>query len=455
MENLSQSVANVFSLASILNSRSLEQNSQILLSLTRSKESCIAMRQSNCISVLIRIIYDEWIELYDWFEIYKKDTGLGLIETTKLAEIMSRRLNSRKTSTKAIRNLILNTISLDSSKTGENLKLVLTSRKEAKIFDTIMVITNFNDSFFGLIFKKITTENAISFYDALKLNELRDSINDLVKRSFDDDQRNILAEFGVVNVISELIEILWYFLDYFSDDSNDLFFDSINKITIEAIKILNNLTFLNVDLKKTVCSRRFLLRSVFNCLLKCKNTIIKSNTNITSDLVILICLLIRNLSSDEQIEANFVAEFTEISIIYASDINGQISQSTLKALLKTLIDMCANSMENKAVICNLNKALKCLTTLIGLKDHKHECIIELGITLMRSILNYCAMNESCRVELRSFNFYQVILEHSLTSSNLSIVANGCGILWSISRCKSEQRLLWTLGADVKLKGIIH
>ena len=304
---LDESVAHVFSLASILNSRSVEQNSQLLLSLTKSKESCTAMRQSNCMSVLTRIIYDEWTELYDWFDVYKRQQTNFRFDAEKLVEILNRRLHARKTSTKAIRNLILNTTSLDSTKTGENVKLILTSRKEAKIFEAIAVISSFNDAFFSCIFKRIGDESFTlsleeTLFSALKLNELREIISELVKRTFDDAQRGILVEFGAVSAIAELLEIFWQFLGYFSvSDSNDpLYGDMINKITIEALKILHNLTFLNAIMRKSACSRRYMLASIFNCLSKCKESIKSQNRHVTSDLLIVICLFVRNLCSDEQ-----------------------------------------------------------------------------------------------------------------------------------------------------------
>ena len=110
-------------------------------------------------------------------------------------------------------------------------------------------------------------------------------------------------------------------------------------------------------------------------------------------------------------------------------------------------------MQNKATLCKSKGALSFMTSLVSLEDPKQESLVELGVNLIKSVLTYCAMNDSCLSELRSLHFYTILLEHSLKSSNLSIVANACCILWSMSRCKSEQKLLWNLGADVHLKAL--
>lgn len=78
-------------------------------------------------------------------------------------------------------------------------------------------------------------------------------------------------------------------------------------------------------------------------------------------------------------------------------------------------------------------------------------IEELASSLLRSLSVYCSKTHALRKILRESKLYTVILDHLLLSNNLNIVANACGILWSMSaKSTEEQVILLDLGADEKL-----
>lgn len=73
-------------------------------------------------------------------------------------------------------------------------------------------------------------------------------------------------------------------------------------------------------------------------------------------------------------------------------------------------------------------------------------IEELASSLLRSLSVHCSKTYALREILRESRLYTVILDHSLLSNNLNIVANACGILWSLSaKSSEEQALLLDLG----------
>jgi hypothetical protein len=490
----------IYSLASMLNSRNLEQNSQILLNLTESFDYCQSMRESNFMTILGQIIYDEWRELYEYLD------DQNLIENSKLDDICKIRLNARTKAKKAMSNLIMNNSN--------------NNRLELNVWDMLQVVNGFNESF--LVNKSFD-------YDLFKLNELNDAISDLLKRSFDEQQKNILINLGVLLGLCELIEIIWNFSNI------EQYEEEFNKITLNSLIILNNLTMLNTNLTLSICSRRFSLNGLYKCLERCYLIINEKlfsvdygNYNkltsrlclqIEFDIIKIISSLIKNLNSiksDESVpdnnnnknnnnnnnnaninnsinnkinflsqnnsknnndqlktlainnfnEFNFCFLLTKCLLIYSikrtSNIVNNLNQSTLKSILNALLNLSSNSIENKSIICNRNGALNFLLDLISCSDcllitnKPDDSITELAICLIRSLSVYYSMNDELRSQLMSNKFYHILLDMALTSSNLNIVSNACCILWSMtSRSTNDNNLLFSLGVETRLKSLSY
>lgn len=119
---------------------------------------------------------------------------------------------------------------------------------------------------------------------------------------------------------------------------------------------------------------------------------------------------------------------------------------------------CSNSMHAKAKVCQETGLLRSLIRIVSseyqIKDDK---LAEASISLLRSLSSYFSMNESLRDELRQSGLFKILLNVSLASSNLNIVANACSILWSMTavRCKLDDEELCRLGAEIKLRGLTN
>ena len=117
-------------------------------------------------------------------------------------------------------------------------------------------------------------------------------------------------------------------------------------------------------------------------------------------------------------------------------------------------------MNNKEKICNVNGALRFFVSLLetssGTSNKSDIAIEEVVSGLLRSLSVYFAMHDHIRNRLRGLNFYKILLYRSLSSGNMNVVANACGILWSMSaRCSKDQYLFFTLGAEARLKALTH
>ena len=128
-------------------------------------------------------------------------------------------------------------------------------------------------------------------------------------------------------------------------------------------------------------------------------------------------------------------------------------------------------MNNKESICNVPGALKLFLSLLKpsiatFKTTKNEiniiksqvltAIEELASSLLRSLSVHCSKHLKLRNLLKESHLYTILLDHSLYSSNLNIVANACGILWSMSaKSCEEQKYLLQLGAEMRLRLLAH
>ena len=240
---------------------------------------------------MVQIIYDEWHEIYEFYEaFYQKSLGKnnffsGLSNRANLAGVLQRRLNARLQAAQALFNLAHNSHA---------------SKRELKILDLITKIRQYNENFLNSFSLKIseineTNPNLISYEnDALLdvdvLKQLKENVSELSKRSFDEEQRLSLIEFGGLQVISELLEVHWNFLSQFINET-------VSKITRDSLTILTNLTLVE-KLHTQVCTKRHLLRAIHRCLkVQLESLAHDTNFPIAHDLIKITSCLIRNLSS--------------------------------------------------------------------------------------------------------------------------------------------------------------
>ena len=465
----------VYSLASTLNSRYLEQNSKILLDLSVRKQHCESMQTANCFGLITRIVYDEWNELYDFFELCKQDRvdlAFSIFRNKRnFVDILRRRLESRKLANETVANLLTNSQAMDAT------------RKQAKIAETIRHLNKYSEGFLHLFITKIDgvkedepfnfvalTEEALA--DSSRLTELNNLIADLAKRSYDEQHRSHLIRLGGAHALSEILTIVWSFLD------RPAWINIIYKLTLNAITALNNLTFsnkLSADLNNELCIRKYWLRTVHHCLNRLLNRLLENINEppgLVHDLIKQHACLIRNLSykldgrhvqaEDDQnmsglitlSEINFAKLLTKCGIVYASKHLIKEHCLNLKIILNALLNLSTLSMSAKEKICDVNGSLKMIASL--LKQATMSGIEELAGSLMRSLSVHCASNEQLRQKLRELQLYRTLLGHSLRSGNLNVVLNGLAIIWSLSsKSEDERQELVMLGAESLLIPISH
>jgi len=393
---LETKIDTIFSLASALNSRSLEQNSQTLYQMSELQENRASMKNANCLNLVVRIIYDEWNELFEFFSLYKEHklnrSIFSLFKNkSTFIEILNRRLLSRKLACQTLSNLISSKFLPQNGQPSEQ-----EVRKKLNVFNFIRKITEFNENYFSFIISHIDshTLNSVEFNEELasssanilsiqELTALNESLSELTKRSFDEEQRLYLIAFGGAHAICELFTILWNFVEYFkkisskSSSSNVILNDVAHKLSLNSIIIISNLT-INTDLNGELYGKRYWLISVHSSLNKLLNNLVfalKSGdiieSNLMHDLIKSHICLIRNLSyKPENVnnfvmnEVNFARLLAKCALVYSSKYLLKDRCLSLKIVLQGLVNLSTLSMINKESICNVKGMLQALVALL-------------------------------------------------------------------------------------------
>lgn len=471
------------SLASIFNSLNLEQNSQMILNLIKSTSNSDAHIEQSTrdmyLKILIEMIYEEWHELYEWAQINHRNLNKQLTISNysydnnntqcpnstkllcfkkneeKLAEILQIRLNARATTVEAFNQLISNGAS-------NNIKRI-------KIINCLTKLNDFNKSVLVKVASKKDNDQVkpSKCGDILELNELSKLklvINDLLKRSYDEELAKIQIDIGVVHAICELIELVWNYLYFLLNDLNKFanIWSILHKITLDAFMLVKNLNKIEI-----VSTRFYSIMAIYNCLRRClfiKSLPQTSSTNDDDHLINVQTFMLKSIFTNKKIlikqkleHFNFLDLLVKCLNVYSNQATYNDTQcSILKSTLTCVITICSNSMENKAKCSKKNELLHNLLKLISHKNISDK-IVELATALLRSLASYFSMNNKLRDYLRSCGLYVTLLNDSLASSNLRIVGNACSILWSLSSVKHklDEDLMWNLGAECKLKALTN
>ncbi|NWR52849.1 APCL protein, partial [Regulus satrapa] len=195
----------------------------------------------------------------------------------------------------------------------------------------------------------------------------------------------------------------------------------------------------------TLCSRR-----------GCMEAIVAQLGSDSEELHQVVSSILRNLSWRADINSKKVLrEVGSVTGLTRCALHAG-KESTLKSVLSALWNLSAHSTENKAAICSVEGALGFLVSTLTYKCQSNSlAIIESGGGILRNVSSLVATREDYRQVLRDHNCLQTLLQH-LRSHSLTIVSNACGTLWNLSaRSPRDQELLWDLGAVSMLRNLIH
>ncbi|CAN0258692.1 unnamed protein product [Lampetra fluviatilis] len=418
--HLGTKVEMVYSLLSMLGTHDKDDMSRTLLAMSSSQDSCIAMRQSGCLPLLIQLLHGN-----------NKDSSLlGAAKGNREA---------RARASAALHNIVH---SQPDDKRGHREMRVLHLLEQIRAY--CEACWEWQDGReaasggVGATASAIAADVSSVSKPSPVENQIGPAICVLMKLSFDEDHRHAMNELGGLQAIAELLQADCEMFAMTSDQYN---------VTLRryAGMALTNLTFGDVANKATLCSMRGCMRGMVAQL--------KADSE---DLRQVIASVLRNLSWRADVtskktlrEVGSVSALTECALEVKKE-------STLKSVLSALWNLSAHCTENKADICAVVGALGFLVDTLAYRSQTNTlAIIESGGGILRNVSSLIATNEDYRQILREHNCLQTLLQH-LKSHSLTIVSNACGTLWNLSaRNARDQEALWDMGAVAMLKNLIH
>ncbi|XP_043834435.1 adenomatous polyposis coli protein 2 isoform X2 [Dromiciops gliroides] len=397
----------VFWLLSMLATRDKEDMARTLLAMSSSQESCVAMRRSGCLPLLLQILHDA-------------DREAGPAEGAKDARMRA--------------NAALHNIIFSQPDEGQ-------AKKEMRVLHVLEQIRSYSETCWDWLGMQGQDGGQGPEGGAGPVPiepQICQATCAVMKLSFDEEYRRAMNELGGLQAVAELLQV-----DY---EMHKMTNDPLNlALRRYAGMALTNLTFGDVVNKATLCARR-----------GCMQAIVAQLASDSEELHQVVSSILRNLSWRADINSKKVLrEVGSMTGLMQCALRAT-KESTLKSVLSALWNLSAHSTENKAAICLVDGALGFLVSTLTYKCQSNSlAIIESGGGILRNVSSLIATREDYRQVLRDHNCLQTLLQH-LRSHSLTIVSNACGTLWNLSaRSPRDQELLWDLGAVSMLRNLIH
>ncbi|XP_014651456.1 PREDICTED: adenomatous polyposis coli protein 2 [Ceratotherium simum simum] len=402
----------VFWLLSMLATRDQEDTARTLLAMSSSPESCVAMRRSGCLPLLLQILHGT-------------EAGAGGRSGNPGAPGAK---DARMRANAALHNIVF-------SQPDQGL-----ARKEMRVLHVLEQIRAYCETCWDwLQARDGGSEGGGAGGTPVPIEpQICQATCAVMKLSFDEEYRRAMNELGGLQAVAELLQV-----DY---EMHKMTRDPLNlALRRYAGMTLTNLTFGDVANKATLCARR-----------GCMEAIVAQLASESEELHQVVSSILRNLSWRADISSKKVLREVGSMTALMRCVLRATKESTLKSVLSALWNLSAHSTENKAAICQVEGALGFLVSTLTYKCQSNSlAIIESGGGILRNVSSLIATREDYRQVLRDHNCLQTLLQH-LTSHSLTIVSNACGTLWNLSaRSARDQELLWDLGAVGMLRNLVH
>ncbi|XP_069784209.1 adenomatous polyposis coli protein 2 [Narcine bancroftii] len=408
LNNLGSKVEMVFWLLSMLATRDKDDMSRTLLAMSSSQDSCVAMRKSGCLPLLIQLLHDS-----------ERDTG------------PSRNSGGDKEA-RARASAALHNIVYSQPDEGQ-------AKREMRVLHVLEQVRLYCETCWEWLDSNRPGNGSESNNLPLPMEpQICQAMCAIMKLSFDEEYRRAMNELGGLQAVAELLQVDCDMYGATSDPLN-------SALRRYAGMALTNLTFGDVVNKATLCSRK-----------GCMQSIVAQLESESEDIHQVVASILRNLSWRADVNSKrILREVASVSALMQCALKAK-KESTLKSLLSALWNLSAHSTENKIAICSVEGALIFLVGTLTYKCQSNSlAIIESGGGILRNVSSLIATNEEYRQILRDYNCLQTLLQH-LKSHSLTIVSNACGTLWNLSaRNLKDQELLWDLGAVSMLRNLIH
>ncbi|KAH8359751.1 hypothetical protein KR093_008690, partial [Drosophila rubida] len=366
------------------------------LELSRNADTCAALRSSDCIQLLVKILH-------------ANDDGAATGGGGAAA---------RKNASQALHNIVHG------------------NQREVKVLRLLDQIHDYSCNFL----RTQLQSGGESIADDEERHPLA-AMKMLMKASFDEEHRQTMCELGALKAIPNLVQ-----LDH-AVHGPATGREQCNLLRRYALMTLTNLSCGEENNKSLLCGQKQFMEALV-AQLDC-------NATDLDDLLQATASVLRNLSwrADKHLKTIFNELGTVTSLALAAMQNK--SENTLKAILSALWNLSAHCSTNKAEFCAVDGALAFLVQMLSYEGpSKTLKIVENAGGILRNVSSHIAVCESYRQILRQHNCLAILLQQ-LKSNNQTVVSNSCGTLWNLSaRCPVDQQFLIDHNAIPLLRALI-
>ncbi|XP_011647576.1 uncharacterized protein LOC105433821 [Pogonomyrmex barbatus] len=381
----------VYNLLGMLEKNGRDDMSTTLLSMSTSIDSCLVMRQSGCLPLLVQLIHAP-----------------------------GQNPDTRDRAMQALHNVI-------HAKSDER-----AGRREARVLRFLEQLRDYCQSL------RISLEQGQPAND-LERGHPATTIAALMKLSFDEAHRHAMCQLGGLHAVAELIE-----MDHLAHGSES---DDQNCITLRryAGMALTNLTFGDGNNKALLCSFKEFMKALVSQLRSPSDDLRQVTASVLRN------LSWRADSSSKQT----LREVGAVTGLMKAAMEGRKEstlKSILSALWNLSAHCSTNKVDICAVDGALAFLVDMLSYKA---PSKTLAIVENAGGILRNVSSHVAVREDYRAIVRERGCLQVLLQQLRSPSLTVVSNACGALWNLSARCPQDQRLLWDLGAVPMLRSLVH
>ncbi|XP_018362830.1 PREDICTED: uncharacterized protein LOC108761016 isoform X1 [Trachymyrmex cornetzi] len=381
----------VYNLLGMLEKNGRDDMSTTLLSMSTSIDSCLVMRQSGCLPLLVQLIHAP-----------------------------GQNPDTRNRAMQALRNVV-------HAKSDER-----AGRREARVLRFLEQLRDYCQNL------RMSLEQD-QLTDDLERGHPATTIAALMKLSFDEAHRHAMCQLGGLHAVAELIE-----MDHLIHGSES---DDQNCITLRryAGMALTNLTFGDGNNKALLCSFKEFMKALVSQLKSSSDDLRQVTASVLRN------LSWRADSSSKQT----LREVGAVTGLMKAAMEGRKEstlKSILSALWNLSAHCSTNKVDICAVDGALAFLVDMLSYKA---PSKTLAIVENAGGILRNVSSHVAVREDHRTIVRERGCLQVLLQQLKSPSLTVVSNACGALWNLSARCSQDQRLLWDLGAVPMLRSLVH
>ncbi|XP_011700879.1 PREDICTED: uncharacterized protein LOC105457741 isoform X2 [Wasmannia auropunctata] len=381
----------VYNLLGMLEKNGRDDMSTTLLSMSTSIDSCLVMRQSGCLPLLVQLIHAP-----------------------------GQNPDTRDRAMQALHNVV-------HAKSDER-----AGRREARVLRFLEQLRDYCQSLRMFLEQDQHT-------DDLERGHPAATIAALMKLSFDEAHRHAMCQLGGLHAVAELIE-----MDHLAHGSEN---DDQNCITLRryAGMALTNLTFGDGNNKALLCSFKEFMKALVSQLRSPSDDLRQVTASVLRNL---------SWRADSSSKQTLREVGAVIGLMKAAMEGRKEStlKSILSALWNLSAHCSTNKVDICAVDGALAFLVDMLSYKA---PSKTLAIVENAGGILRNVSSHVAVREDYRTIVRERGCLQVLLQQLRSPSLTVVSNACGALWNLSARCPQDQRLLWDLGAVPMLRSLVH